>query len=113
MHLAAAEPDPVAPYPPQPPRLLDRVRDRLRIKHYSIAPSNATSIGCGAICAFMVYGTRPKSAPRRSSNSSPTRTAVNCMASLQGTETNRHAEPSAHPAQNCPATFDDSRASRN
>ena len=38
MHLAAAEPDPVAPYPPLPPRLLDRARDRLRIKHYSIRP---------------------------------------------------------------------------
>ena len=36
MHLAAAEPDPVAPYAPQPPRLLDRVRDRIRVKHYSI-----------------------------------------------------------------------------
>ena len=37
MHLAAAaEPDPVAPYPPQPPRLLDRVRDKLLVKHYSI-----------------------------------------------------------------------------
>ncbi len=36
MHLVAAEPDPVAPYPSQPPRLLDRMRDRLRVKHYSI-----------------------------------------------------------------------------
>lgn len=33
MHLIAAEPDPVAP---QPPRLLDRMRERLRVKHYSI-----------------------------------------------------------------------------
>jgi integron integrase len=33
MHLIAAERDPVAP---QPPRLLDRMRERLRVKHYSI-----------------------------------------------------------------------------
>ena len=34
MHLV--DTDRVAPYPPQPPRLLDRVRDRLRVKHCSI-----------------------------------------------------------------------------
>ena len=37
MHLVAAEPDPVVPYPP-PPRLLNRVRDKLRMKHYSTRP---------------------------------------------------------------------------
>ena len=49
MHLVAAEPDPVAPYPPQPPRLLNRVRDKLRLKRYSIR----------AACARAAWWSRP------------------------------------------------------
>ena len=62
MHLVAADPDPVVPYPP-PPRLLNRVRDKLRMKHYSIRPvrRNRRSLRARGCVALKLKSSWPRS----------------------------------------------------